>query len=156
MNTLLEIKEKADPCFVPALINNLLNVDVIKAEPYIFKPLYSYNFTKYDIKLSEAELNQFFGILANEASVRLKIKNTSGIDIVKGDSDFMLLGGNYACGVVKINCVKNNDGTYTTTSNKVIFTEEQLRKTLEEKGFLRINIKYSILSTNLSFTFFTE
>lgn len=152
----LEIKEKADPCFVPALINNLLNVDVIKAEPYIFKPLYSYNFTKYDIKLSEAELNQFFGILANEASVRLKIKNTSGIDIVKGDSDFMLLGGNYACGVVKINCVKNNDGTYTTTSNKVIFTEEQLRKTLEEKGFLRINIKYSILSTNLSFTFFTE
>ena len=152
----LELKEKAEACFVPALINNLLSVEVSKADPYIFKPLYSYNLSKYDVKLSEAEQNLFFGILANEATVQLKIKTAKGNEIVKGDSDFMLLGGNYACGVVKINCVKNDDGTYTSTSNKVIFTEEQMRKTLEEKGFSRINIKYASVSTNLSFTFFTE
>jgi hypothetical protein len=152
----IKSKENAESCFVPALLNNLLHIEVIKAEHYIFKTVYNYSLSRYEIKLSDAELNLFFGIMAKEAVVKLNINTPNGEQILKGNSDFMLLGGNFACGVVKINCVKNNDQTYTATANKINFTEAQIRKTLQEKGFSRINIKYAELSTELTFTFFTE
>ena len=152
----IKSKENAESCFVPALLNNLLHIEVIKGEHYIFKTVYNYSLSRYEIKLSDAELNLFFGIMAKEAVVKLNINTPNGEQILKGNSDFMLLGGNFACGVVKINCVKNNDQTYTATANKINFTEAQIRKTLQEKGFSRINIKYAELSTELTFTFFTE
>jgi cellobiose-specific phosphotransferase system component IIB len=101
-------------------------------------------------------LESFFGIIANSANITLNITSQKGKQIVQGKSDFLMLGGQYACGVMKIECTKNNNDVYISKINNIDFTMEALKKELNNKGFERIKMEYQDAIEELWLTFYTE
>jgi hypothetical protein len=67
-----------------------------------------------------------------------------------------MLGGEYACGIIKINCTKGGNEVYTTSNEQNKFIVTDIRDALERKGFSRINFTYSAGDKQLWFTFYTE
>jgi antitoxin component YwqK of YwqJK toxin-antitoxin module len=142
-------------CFTPAKIKNLLEVNIQKGKAYIFEKYNSSIFDQYKLKMSNAELDLFFGIVVEQAKINFDFYGPKGYETIEASSDFMMLGGDYACGVIKINCTKNENEVYSTTNNnKFIVTD--IRDALEKKGFSRINFTYSVGDKQLWFTFYTE
>jgi antitoxin component YwqK of YwqJK toxin-antitoxin module len=143
-------------CFVPAIIKGIMEIDIKEAQPMVFEPLNRFEFEKYHLKLSAQEQESFFGIIANNANILFKINNQKGTQILSGQSDFLLLGGQYAFGVVKIACKKNNNSAYISKLNQVIFNLDELKKELNSKGFERLNFEYHEAEEELWLTFYTE
>jgi antitoxin component YwqK of YwqJK toxin-antitoxin module len=143
-------------CFVAATLKGIMDIDIKAAQPMVFEPLNRFEFEKYDIKLSAQEQESFFGIIANSANILFKINNQKGTQILSGKSDFLMLGGQYACGVVKIACKNNNNNAYISKLNQVIFNLDELKKELNSKGFERLNVEYHEAAEELWLTFFTE
>jgi uncharacterized protein len=153
----IEIKTKnpENNCFTAVIINKLLEINVQRGEAYIFEKFNTSVFDKYQLKMSQAELDLFFGIVAAEVKVKFEIYGSKGYETIEANSDFMMLGGEYACGVVKINCSKDENEVYTTLNNQNKFIVTDIRKALESKGFSRINFTYSVADKQLWFSFFT-
>ena len=152
----LETPKEAHECFVPAVINEVLEINVSQGKPYIFNPLESYTILENDIKLSNNELELFFGIIASASTIKLNFYGPKGYQTLKGNSSFLMLGGQYACGEIKIKCIKNNKEVYTSIENEINFTVEDLRNTLEKNGFSRIKFTYDVAGKQLIFTFYTQ
>lgn len=143
-------------CFTPAKIKELLYVTVLKGKAYIFEKYNSAVFEMYKLKMSNAELDLFFGIVVEQAKINFDIYGSKGYETIEAHSDFMMLGGEYACGIIKINCIKNENEVYSTAENKNKFIVTDIRDALESKGFSRINFTYSVGDKQLWFTFYTE
>ena len=141
-------------CFVPALLKDMININIEDAKPLIFNPLNQFELNKYNIKLSEQEIESFFGIEASKAT--LKIKYDKQKQHIIGKSDFLLLGGQFACGVIKISCIKNNNNTYASKLNTLNFNIDEVKKELNIKGFERLNFEYKETLEELWLTFFIE
>lgn len=152
----IEYKNQSNNCFVPAKIKDLIRVEVKKGDAFIFERYNSALFEKYQLKMSDAELDLFFGIVVADAAVQFDIYGPKGFESIDANSDFMLLGGEYACGVIKINCTKTENEVYVSNKNQSKFIVPDIRKALENKGFSRINFIYSVAEKQLLFTFYTE
>jgi antitoxin component YwqK of YwqJK toxin-antitoxin module len=149
-------KTPENTCFTPATIKDILKVNVLKGEAYVFEKYNSAVFDQYKLKLSNAELDLFFGVVVAEAKINFDIYGPKGYETIEASSDFMMLGGEYACGVIKINCNKSENEVYSTLDNKNKFIVTDIREALEKKGFSRINFTYSVADKQLWFTFYTE
>jgi antitoxin component YwqK of YwqJK toxin-antitoxin module len=152
----LTYSKSPNPCFTPALINGLLEVKAVNGDAYIFEHFQSSVFEKYRLTMSTSELDLFFGVVISEAKVTIPFYGPKGYESLDAFSDFMMLGGNYACGVVKINCIKNKQEVYTTSDMKHEFIIPDIMKELQSKGFSRINFTYSVAENQLWFTFYTN
>lgn len=152
----LTYNKSPNPCFTPALINGLLEVKAVNGDAYIFEHFQSSAFEKYRLTMSTSELDLFFGVVISEAKVTIPFYGPKGYESLDAFSDFMMLGGNYACGVVKINCIKNKQEVYTTSDMKHEFIIPDIMKELQSKGFSRINFTYSVAENQLWFTFYTN
>ncbi len=154
----LEIATKTpeNSCFTPAKVKDLLELKVEKGKAYIFEKFDTYLFEKYKLKMSNAELDLFFGIVVEQAKVKFDIYRPKGYETIEAFSDFMMLGGEYACGIIKINCTKGGNEVYTTSNEQNKFIVTDIRDALERKGFSRINFTYSAGDKQLWFTFYTE
>ena len=143
-------------CFVPATLNNIIDIDIKKAKPLIFEPLNKFEIEKFTIKLSAQEIESFFGIIANDASITIDYNNDKGKHQIIGKSDYLMLGGQYACGVIQISCTKNNNNAFKSKQNQATFTIDELKKELISKGFERLNFDYKAVNEELWLTFFTQ
>jgi len=143
-------------CFTPAKIKDFISLDIKKGEAFIFEKFSSAIFEKYQLKMSEAELDLFFGIAVADATVKFDIYGTKGYENIDAHTDFMLLGGEFACGVIKINCTKTENELYILNKNQSKFVVTDIRKALENNGFSRINFIYSVAEKQLWFTFYIE
>jgi antitoxin component YwqK of YwqJK toxin-antitoxin module len=143
-------------CFIPATLNNMIDIDIKKAKPLIFEPLNKFEIENFSIKLSAQEIESFFGIIANDASITIDYNNDKGKHQIIGKSDYLMLGGQYACGVIQISCTKNNNNVFKLKQNQVTFTIDELKKELISKGFERLNFDYKALNEELWLTFFTQ
>lgn len=152
----LETQKEANDCFVPAIINNTLEINVSKAQPYIYNQVASFAVVENDIKLTPAELELFFGIIATVSKVQLAFYGPKGYQTLNGTSSFLMLGGKYACGEIKINCTKGINEVYTSIENEINFTVEDMRKTLEKNDFSRLKFTYDVAGKQLIFTFYTQ
>jgi antitoxin component YwqK of YwqJK toxin-antitoxin module len=152
----LDIKTPENYCFTPAKIKDIIDINILKGKAYIFEKYTSAVFDRYQLKISEAELDLFFGVVVEKASVNIEIYGPKGYETIEANSDFMMLGGEFACGVIKINCTKNENEVYSTVANKNKFIVTDIREALEKKGFSRINFTYGVAEKQLWFTFYTE
>jgi hypothetical protein len=152
----LDIKTPENYCFTPAKIKDIIDINILKGKAYIFEKYNSAVFDRYQLKISEAELDLFFGVVVEKASVNIEIYGPKGYETIEANSDFMMLGGEFACGVIKINCTKNENEVYSTVANKNKFIVTDIREALEKKGFSRINFTYGVAEKQLWFTFYTE
>ena len=143
-------------CFVPLTLKKVFDINVNQASVYVFNPVNAFEIAKHNLKLSTNELESFFGIIANSANITLNITSQKGKQIIEGKSDFLMLGGQYACGVMKIECTKNNNDVYISKINNINFTIEALKKELNSKGFERIKMEYQDAIEELWLTFYTE
>lgn len=152
----IEAKTPDNYCYTPAKIKDLLEVNVQKGKAYIFEKYNSNQFDQYKLKMSNAELDLFFGIVVEQAKINFDIYGPKGYETIEASSDFMMLGGEYACGVIKINCTKSENEVYSTADNKNKFIVTDIKDALEKKGFSRIYFTYSVGDKQLWFTFYTE
>jgi hypothetical protein len=154
----LEITTKIpeNACFTPAKVKDVLELNVEKGKAYIFEKFDTYLFEKYNLKMSNAELDLFFGIVVEKAKVNFDFYGPKGEETIEAYSDFMMLGGEYACGIIKINCTKGENEVYTTLNGVHKFIVTDIRTSLERKGLSRINFTYSVGDKQLWFTFYTE
>jgi hypothetical protein len=141
---------------VPALINQLLSIKVNKAKQFVFEEVNPMAFAQYNLNLTKAELELFFGIVASEAKVSFEVYGAKGYETINAHSDLLLLGGTYACGAVRINCSKNKNEVYRLKEKELDFTVIDIKNALESKGFSRIKFTYDVAASQLWFTFYTE
>lgn len=149
-------KNSENDCFVPALINQLLSIKVNKAKQFVFEEVNPMAFAQYNLNLTKAELELFFGIVASEAKVSFEVYGAKGYETINAHSDLLLLGGTYACGAVRINCSKNKNEVYRLKEKELDFTVIDIKNALESKGFSRIKFTYDVAASQLWFTFYTE
>lgn len=143
-------------CFVPATLKDYININVTLAKPLIFEQVNQFELAQYAIKLTANEVESFFGIVSNKAEISIHYTSESGKQRLKGSSPFLMLGGQYACGVVKIKCTKQKEDVFSANDNQLLFSIEQLKKELKSKGFERLNFEFHEDVQELWFTFFTE
>jgi antitoxin component YwqK of YwqJK toxin-antitoxin module len=153
---IITTRNTENDCFVPAVINQLLSIKVTKGKQYVFEEINPSAFSKYNLNLTQAELELFFGIVASEATVSFKIYGPKGYETINAHSDLLLLGGTYACGAIKIDCIKTQNEVYRVKEKETDFTVIDIKNALESKGFSRIKFTYDVASSQLWFTFYTE
>lgn len=149
-------KNPENDCFVPAVINDLLNIKINKASQYIFEQANPSVLSNYQLKITQVELELFFGIVASDAQINFDVYGPKGYETITAQSDFIMLGGAFACGAIKINCTKTKNELYHLKDKDFNFTVPDIKNALERKGFSRINFIYDVAASQLWFTFYTE
>lgn len=153
----IEYDSSSKPCFTKAKIKNFLSVKTLSADPFIFKNPRNKVAISHQLKLTETELENFFGVVASKAEIHFNIDQENAI--ISASSDFMMIGGKYAAGRISLPCVENETGDYelTDTTGKIrTISPEALRMLWLQKGFARLKFELDSSSNNLSIYFFAE
>lgn len=153
----IDYDSNSEPCFTKAKIKNFLTVKTLNANPFIFKNPRNQTAISHHLKLSEIELEDFFGLSVSEAEIYFHLDDLNAT--ILATSDCMLIGGKYAAGKISLPCAENENGEYelTDTIGKIqVFTPEALRMLWLKKGFTRLKFELDQSSNNLSIYFFAE
>lgn len=142
----IELPFERDNCFPKGIINNFMEIEIIKAElitdPNTYKNLDG-------IPVLPKELNNFYGFEINEAKIKFEFEK---IDVY-GRVLHMKAGGNFVAGRILIEGTFENDQIFTL-QNGVDIDLKKLVKTFELNSFYRVKTERD--ETGLVISFFTE
>lgn len=149
----IETKNAEHDCFVPAVINGIMQVKVLKAKLSLFQSSTDLGMYNPGLKLTDAQLSRFFGIIATQADVILTLDKK----IIPATTDYMMLGGKLAAGRLIIKCSSPGGGRYQVTdSTGDVFTTEELKNGLLKAGFSKIGIQFNEAEKEMTLTFLAE
>lgn len=145
-------------CYSDGIIYNFLKVKIAASTPLLFKdPKEFIGTTVNNLNLSDAELKKFFGLYVTEASCSFPITVDKKIYDLNVNSNFMLVGGTYVAGELRIACSKDgNELEVETEKGKVKFTVDDVKSQWLNKGFTKLSVDFNEEKKELIIRFFAE
>ncbi|MBA3901431.1 MAG: hypothetical protein H0X62_14695, partial [Bacteroidetes bacterium] len=156
----VKLKPNTNPCFVPGQVKNFIEVKVIQARPLIFEnPKEQLFFANQSaLKLTETELDNFFGLMIEQAEISFNYTENNQSNKIIANSDYMLAGGKFVAGKINIPCKKTGTDSFEISqNNKTIKVSSQgLKMEWLKNGFTRLKIIYNEERQELNLFFFAE
>jgi len=161
-NKEIELKESKTPeyCFTPARLKDFLDIKITKGQTSLFnsiEPFLDRNFQDLS-GIKYAELNSFFGIVAQEADLTFPLKTNKGLNTFYAKSSRTLLGGKFVSGNIIIPCKKISDDGYEIIrdTSKENFSLKELKTNMINNGFTRVKSYFEDSKSELTIYYFAE
>lgn len=161
-NKELIIKEskKPDYCFTPARLKNYLDIQFIQAEISLYNDPLPFLDRTYQDKsgIKYSELNNFFGIVSDNADVTFPLKTSKGLNTYYAKSTKTLAGGKYVSGNIIIPCKKQSDDVYEINRGygAETFSFIELKANWIKNGFTRVKSFFDYKTNELTIYYFAE
>ena len=148
----IDLAKKPNACFSLGTIRDFLTLEVKSAKPLIFKKL-SY----IPLEITKDESKDFFGFQMDTAVLSFDFKQNNETYNISATSNYILAGGHFVSGIIKIPCKKIGKGRYQLTANNNLeFRSEYLINYWRKKGFSRLKTNYDKKEKVLLLYFFSE
>ncbi len=157
---ILKPNKTPDYCFSPARIKDFLDIKIISGEISLFNntiPLIDRNFQDLS-GLKYSELNNFFGIVADNVNLTFPLKTSKGLRTQYAKGSKTLAGGKFVCGSFIIACKKISEDYFEIDSiyEKEGFRLQELKTMWIKNGFTRIKSYYNDKTNELTIYYFAE
>lgn len=133
----IEFIDKDSTCYPPGIINNLIKIEIKKAE----LDIQASNGKYFDVPLLPNEAKQFYGFNISDALIEFEYVSKDEIFPVNAKTNRLVAGANYVAGKLEVQGKSTNAFEFVLESNGKTINTRHLKRFLEHKGFYRVKVE---------------